>query len=358
MAVGSRFGVGAEPCFAGLSAPLNSLRRAPIFPSDCRPGMTGLSTRMMAASRPPRRGPDAVRALRGAMQGALAARRSRLAVRMPDGAELGIERGSKGNESAGDAPGVVRGDRELARCVVALFEGTGLSVCTVFPTRGEMDAARIRWGAPSAVECAFDFWTTTSGKARKGNPGKGSGSPAAKGGTGRVGRPSAGLGFGSPAVAAGSPSNAVAANPGDIVAACAHDVYIVVSPRQQAMARVMQLCQSLGDDHLVVVLNCRAEAMRGLPADVACFFAETSSEFEDVYLWMPNPSSAFAGGVLFREFPGNYTLCRRTPLNTLQVLLESDARPSVDEITNALRAEAEKPSNTIFNKVADFLDKR
>jgi hypothetical protein len=153
-------------------------------------------------------------------------------------------------------------------------------------------------------------------------------------------------------------ATAVSRNPGDIVRARAHEVYIVVAPRQQAMARVMQLCGSLGDDHLVIVVNCRVDAMRGLPSDVAAFFSDASAEFEDVYLWKPDPSPTFAGGVLFREFPNNYVLCRRTPLGTLQVLLESEDRPSTDKITGTLRSEAEKPSNTIFNKFADFLDKR
>jgi hypothetical protein len=141
---------GVSPAFCTPTVPLTG--RAPLVPAACsRPRRA--SKLRMAAPGPPRQVRGAVGALRDAMQAALTARRSRLAVRLPDGARLGLEKGGGGGEGAA---AYVRGDRELARCVAALFEGTGLKVCIAFSGGGEMRAGKKAFGPMS--ECEFDCW--------------------------------------------------------------------------------------------------------------------------------------------------------------------------------------------------------
>lgn len=293
----------------------------------------------MATAGPPRRVGAAVQELRKAMQSALQARQSRLAVRLPDGARLGLEKGG-----ADGAAGFVRGDRELARCVSALFDKTGLSTCVVFPAAGEMRAAIKSFG-PMA-ECRFDCWesaaagTAVAGASRKERRKK------ARGGERRQGASGAGAGFGA------APSEPEVA-PGSVMNSSKFDVYIVVAPKQSCLARVQQLAERYGDETLVILVNGRVESMQGLPASTMQYFGD----FEDVYFWSPDPSPSFQGGVLFRSFPNNWIVGRVTPIGTLQTLMDVEERPSVDEVTNVLREEAEKPSTNIINKVSDFLGK-
>lgn len=295
----------------------------------------------MGTAGPPRRVGAAVQELRAAMQSALSARQSRLAVRLPDGARLGLEKGG-----ADGTAGFVRGDRELARCVAALFEKTGLSVCVILPAAGEMRAAVKSFG-PMA-ECQFDCWESaaagagSTGASRKERRKKARGSSRGPAATG------AGAGFGGAA-----PSDADSTIPGSVMKSRKFDVYIVVAPKQSCMARVQQLGERHGDETLVILLNGRVESMQGLPPTTVEHFMG----YEDVYYWSPDPSPAFQGGVLFRRFPDNWVVGRMTPIGTLQTLLDVEERPSIDSVTGVLRDEAEKPATGAINKVADFFNK-
>lgn len=298
----------------------------------------------MAAPGPPRQVKGAVKELRGAMQAALTARRSRLALRLPDGARLGLE---KARSSADGAAGFVRGDRELARCTAALFEGTGLKTCVVFPAAGEMRAAIKAFGP--LAECSFDCWEEGGSGSSGGGGGAGGKRKRRAGAGGGGGRGSGGFG------AQVQSTAAAPLVPGAVMLAGDADVYIVVGPKQSQMARVRALCDTFGDDVLVVLVNGRMEVMQGLPAAVEEYMAD---RFEDVFYWGMDPSPAFSGGVLFRQYPEDWIVGRATPLGTLQRLSETSERPSVDEITALLREEAEKPATGVLNKVAKFIDNR
>jgi Domain of unknown function (DUF1995) len=296
------------------------------------------------------------------MQSALTARQSRLAVVLPAGARLGMEKAgvSETVESSNE-----RGDRELARCIVGLFEGTELSCCAVFATRNEMDAAVKKFGP--LIECAFDYWTESV-------PSRGSVAREKKSRK-FAGRQAGGFGAAPPAVVGGAAKGGnevvVATAPGAVIwdSSTEFDVYIVVAPRQGSMARVRQLCSQFGDEKLVILANTRVDDMRGLPLDVASYFCNSegksgdsigtgsASTFEDVYYWKPDPSPKFVGGVLFRSFPDDWVLCRAAPLAGLKRLLESPTRPSADAIADALRAEADKPTAGIMDNVTKFLGK-
>lgn len=313
----------------------------------------------MDAALPPRRVGAAVSELRKAMQAALSARRSRLSVNLPDGARLGLEKGDAIGEASNS---LVQGDRELARCLVALFEGTGLSVCTIFSTVTEMNMTAKRWGP--LVECNLDCWeavrtgsSPSASAARKAKRRARRGPPQTKTTSAREG----GGGFGAVRrdVDDSTPSKlAVANSPGEMVSQGEFDVYIVVSPRKESLAKVMKLCNRFGDDKLVVLANARVHQMDGLSKSAASFFADGGDSFEDVYLWRPDPSREFSGGVLYRAFPNDYVLCRQTPVGVMQRLLEAEQLPSDADITQALRDEASKPTTGLLNRVAGLLDRR
>jgi Domain of unknown function (DUF1995) len=305
---------------------------------------------------------DAVREMRSAMQSALTARQSRLSITLPSGSRLGMEKAGVSEDTRSSD---IRGDRELARCIASLFEGTGLSVCVLFATRGEMEAAVNKFGP--LTECAFDFWTETAA---------GSGNATREKRNRRLANRQGG-GFGEPSPASRLTTNnisnrvVVATAPGSVLndENTDIDVYIIIAPRQASMAKVRQLCSKYGDEKLVILANARVDDMRGLPSDVAGFFyngngkdksigAGQTSKFEDVYFMKPDPSPDFAGGVLFRQFPDDWVLCRQSPVVGLVRLLESSVRPSGGDIIAALRAEAEKPTMGLLNNFNDLLGKR
>lgn len=274
------------------------------------------------------------------MQAALTARQSRLAVRLPDGARLGIEKGGSG--SGEGAASFVRGDRELARALVALFDDTGLKVCVVFPGAGEMRAAVKSFGP--LAECVFDCWEDGGGEKKKGKK-KGGGVKAS----------GAGAGFGGAGVGMDRDGGGSGHVAGEVMMSGGIDVYIVVGPKQSQMARLRQLAGRFGDEVLVIGANLRVEDMKGLPSNVEEF---VQSEFEDVYYWGVNPSPRWTGGILFRAYPNDWVVGRATPIGTLQRLLETAVRPSVDDVTLCLKAEADKPTTGVLNKVVSFLEKK
>lgn len=303
----------------------------------------------------------AVQDIRAAMQTALTARHSRLAVYLPEAARLGMENVRKADETDVTAS-IIRGDRELARCLIGLFEGTGLKVCAVFAENSEMEAAKTKFGP--LLECSYDCWTysNTENEQSAFSALTNSSSPK-KSSSNRKRRSrasAAGAGFG----AVSSPDSDANVSPGAVLADHKFDVYIVVAPKQKSMARVRRLCEKFGNDTLIILANARVEDMKGMPKDVSDYFSTNCAgndrqqgPFEDVYYWKPDPCPNFAGGVLFRKFPDDWVLCRATPLGTVQRIFECPNRPTSEDITSALRAEAEKPATGILNRVADFINK-
>lgn len=198
------------------------------------------------------------------MQGALRARVSRAAVELPPGARLGTEKRSE------DASQSAAGDRELCRILVAMFEGTGLSVHAMFSAPGLVKAAKKAWGP--LVECSIGTWDEIGGKKKKGKGGKKAGFGAA-------------------------PTSTPF---GDGI-----DVLLVVAPTAAQMGKVKLLGEQWGMDKLIILLNCQVDDDQ-VPVHLTKYVDE---EFEQVYFYRPNPHPKWSGGVLFRKFPDGMLSC-------------------------------------------------
>lgn len=296
--------------------------RVTTLPSHrIRPTTHHISPRCVA--KPPRRISAVAKDLREALQSSLQARTSRIDVRLPTGAKLGNEK--RGDEEPNRRR--VAGDRELARIISGMFEGTGLSVCIAFATEAEMSAAKKMWGP---VQCRLECW----GKAPSGGRARGKGAKKSKAGFGK-------------------PGSAADGGGGSIHAEDDTDVYIVVGGGAPFMSRVRAVADSFGQDKLVIVANGNS-ALEQLPIDVARYW---DAEFESVYHYAPNPHPKWSGGVLFRKFPDKWVFCRLTGVRMLQELIVSESRPTMDEIGDALQTEGTKPENGLLKKITGFMDR-
>lgn len=212
---------------------------------------------------PPRRIAAVAKDLQQALQTSLQSRISRISITLPVGAKLGTE--ARPNDEH-ITQRQKAGDRELARILAAMFEGTGVKVRVIFEAPGDRNAASKLWGKRLECEIA-DLAERKGGRKRD----KGSG-----GGGGGFGR---------------------TANGSDLQPDV--DAYIVVGGSASYMNGVRRLAQEKGMDTLIIVANLDSEAAR-MPLDLQRFLHD---EFVSVYHYEPNPHPRWKGGVLFRKFP-------------------------------------------------------
>lgn len=230
----------------------------------------------VCVSRPPKRIGSVAKDLQSALQLSLQSRTSRIDLRLPSGARLGIE------PRTSDEDVIQRrqaGDREAARLVAAMFEGTGLSVSVVFESARQSAAARKKWGP---VESGVEDWGNRKegGSKKKGKKRKGFGSSSEAEEKGKV------------------------------------DVYVMAGGGVAFLERVRLFAGSVGMDTLVILVNANSE-LDTLPIDLECWKAD---EFESVYHYEPDPHPMWNGGVLFRKFPdGTFLL----PNGSLVVIIGS-----------------------------------
>lgn len=292
--------------------------RAPSSPA------TSLSRppRWVCAAQPPRRIGAVAKDLQEALQSALGARCSRGLIELPAGARLGTEKRPKSED--GNSNG--NGNRELARILAGMFEGTGLKVRVIFNCDEHARAARKKWGP--LVECAISDWdggkTPKNQKAKK--------------------KKSAG-GFGKKAAAEVVPVSKEAGSDENC------DVFLIVAPLSSQLPKVKRLSTTWGMDKLILLLNADSNSTNA-PVDTVRFVRE---EFERVYVYRPNPHPQWTGGVLFRKYPDKWVLCRQSAVGMLNELLCQDEEPTLDEIGAKLKDEGAKPGTDILNKITTFL---
>jgi len=271
-----------------------------------------------------------------------------MVVELPPGARFGVEKKAAaaadgGGGADGNAPpspaAVAVSDRELARLVVAMFDGLGLGVVALFRDPSAAAAARKAWGP--TVDAAVTSWADTA----SGEP-----PPAvALGAKKRAAKPRRGGGFGAPAAPAAPPP------PPPKLYGPGTDVVVVVSPGGAQLARLARLAADAGPGTVLLVLNGRLDGAAYPSPAVKAAFVGDAAVWERVYLFRPAPHPGWAGGVLYRRFPEPYVLCRKARLGPPTRLAEwADAPPSLDALDAALRAAAEDepPGGGVLDRVA------
>lgn len=264
---------GSSLAFCTTAGPLQIVRRNKPVRGARRCNVVVL------AAHPPRRVGAVAKDLRQALQLSLQSRMSRVDVRLPMGARLGTEKRQDPDDESLDTRRK-SGDRELARVLAGMFEGTGLNSVVAFSSKYEREAAVKLWGPISFSVVSWD-----SGSGRTGNSRRRSQSSS------KVKKQSGKGGFG-PTL-----NEQKSEDP---------DVYITVGGGAGFLARVRSLAQSVGMDKLVIVANGNS-LDDTLPVDLQRYFDD---EFESVYHYQPNPHPQWNGGVLFRKFPDGMSSAR------------------------------------------------
>ncbi|GAB0492951.1 hypothetical protein MMPV_004222 [Pyropia vietnamensis] len=310
---------------------------APSLPTSL-PAFSGALPPCMAAPLPPRNIGGTTKALKAALQAALQSRLSRMVVELPVGARYGVEKASvdgsddasAGADAAPTAASVAVSDRELARLVVAMFAGNGLGIVTLFRDAAAAAAATKAWGRVATADCTVTSWDAVGVGSDGGINGL---AKKKKQKTKAGGRKGGGF---------GAPPPPAPVKPAPTLYGAGTDVVLVVAPGPSQLARLARLSDEAGPGTVLVILNGRLDNVAHPSPALRDHFTGNESPWTRVLVFRPGPHPGWAGGVLYRQFPEPYVLCRKARLGPPIRLAEfADAPPSLDEIDATLRATSE-----------------
>lgn len=335
------------------SAAAFSMAAAPRAHAHCSALPRGAALRMAGVVTLPRNLKEVVAQIRESTQGALSARKSRLSVEMPVGFEFGME-GEKAKRKGGakllSSADIERSNREFARLFVGMFEGTGLVPLILFPAANEAAAAKKLWDAPG-LEARVQALVPAGGGSYEGggaaaaapNVPKSSAAKAAGGGGGFGGGATARSGKKGRAKG-GSAKQAL--RPLTRIPEGA-EVVVAVAPLEAQLSVLRDYCDQSGMDKLVILLNPRLDTAGEKSAASRAYFADGGDGgFETAYAFVTQPlgveSKATPDGdplVLWRAYPGEWSLARKPTIGPPRALIVGEDRPSLAAMEEAVAAE-------------------
>mmetsp|Transcript_18854 Transcript_18854/g.36672 ORF Transcript_18854/g.36672 Transcript_18854/m.36672 type:complete len:297 (+) Transcript_18854:28-918(+) len=286
----------------------------------------------MMAKGLPRNIKETVSQLRESLQKCLSDRNSRMMIEMPYGANFGVE-GEKTKETGaipmGDNPEEgFRSDRELARVVCEMFQGTELEstmVCA-FSDQPLAAKAKKKWGDSfKGNVIVFD------------SKGKKAASKKSKGGGGFGAKPDTTQQPKTSAVPDGT------------------EVLLVVAPKTQQLKQIETISREVGMGCLVILINPRLSELKFESPQQQ---ENLESEFETVFHLQPNPVPTWNGGLLYKSYPDDWTLAIPRKIGPPRVLATSSEQWSVEEMEAVLKGEQDKdddPAGDIFSGVGDSI---
>jgi len=312
----------------------------------------GAALHMAGVATLPRNLKEVVAQIRESTQGALSARESRLSVEMPVGFEFGME-GEKAKRKGGakllGSADIERSNREFARLFVGMFEGTGLVPLILFPAASEAAAAKKLWAAPG-LEARVQALVPAGGGSYEGGGAAAAPnvpkSSAAKAGGG-------GGGFGGGATArSGKKGRAKGGSANQALRPLTRipegaEVVVAVAPLEAQLSVLRDYCDQSGMDKLVILLNPRLDTAGEKSAASRAYFADGGDGgFETAYAFVTQPlgveSKATPDGdplVLWRAYPGEWSLARKPTIGPPRALIVGEDRPSLAAMEEAVAAE-------------------
>jgi hypothetical protein len=259
----------------------------------------------------PRDVKEAVKTCREATQEALKNRISRMDIEFPVGAKFNIEKG-EARRNAGETPTkdeLDRSDRELARLFVDMFQPVGGDrIAVVFADVSAADKARKTWkGDTTAISniVSLDRRKSQASKKKK----KNSKGFAAK-------------------LAAEVEGEMDMSGPFRLPGKT--EVALFVAPGPKELITVEKICQEVGMETLVVLLNARLSAVSnfGSAATAELFLGK----FESVFSLTAGPQDAAPGCLLYRAYPGRWVVARKPAVGQPKAVLEQSEKPTPDQV--------------------------
>lgn len=267
----------------------------------------------------PRNVKDAVTACRSSVQEALGQRLSRMAIEFPVGTKFGVEAVPDNKKTSTDTAAptrddFLRSDRELARLFVDMFQPVGgENIAVVFADMEQAEAASNKWRSDATAQCRI---SSLDGKKKR----KAAAKKKTKGFAAKL------------AAEIGDDDES-----GPFRLTENTEVALFVAPSTaKELATIERICHDVGMGTLVILLNARIGTIDSFPTPTA----ETlyKQGFESVFCLSAADQAAAPNCLLYRAFPGPWSLARKPRVGQPKPLLTMDARPTVEEYRAAHEA--------------------
>lgn len=271
----------------------------------------------------PRDVKEAVSRCRAAVQEALQNRMSRMDIEMPVGTKFGIEKSRKtktvvkkdDGEKIPSKDDFDTSDRELARIFVEMFQPLGGShISVVFNEEGLSDAAKKKWKGDSSASCNI----VTMGRRSKSRP-----NAKKKKSRGFAAKMEAEVGSLSDEDGSGKAFKL----PKDT------EFALFVAPGPKELVLIEKICNEVGMDTLIVLLNARLSKIENFGSDASKdLFLQ---EFEPVFHLRAAPQDVAPGCLLHRSYPGDWVVARKPKVGQPKVILTQPEIPTMGQCRDA-----------------------
>mmetsp|Transcript_13520 Transcript_13520/g.19947 ORF Transcript_13520/g.19947 Transcript_13520/m.19947 type:complete len:352 (+) Transcript_13520:246-1301(+) len=294
----------------------------------------------------PRDVKEAVSKCRAAVQEALQNRMSRMDVEMPVGTKFGIEKGRKAKtvvkkddgEKIPSKEDFDASDRELARIFVEMFQPLGGNhISVVFNEEGLSNAAKTKWKGDSSASCnIFTMGRRSKNRstAKKKKP------------RGFAAKMEAEVGSLSDEGGSGEAFKL----PKDT------ELALFVAPGPKELILIEKICNEVGMDTLIVLLNARLSKIENFGSDGAKdLFLQ---EFEPVFHLRAAPQDVAPGCLLHRSYPGDWVVARKPKVGQPKVILTQPEIPTMEQCRAAYDSielsEVEKGVENVLENVSGW----
>ena len=272
----------------------------------------------------PRDVKEAVSRCREATQEALKNRISRMDVEFPVGTKFGVEKSTKKKKKRSDSSDgkptreqLQQSDRELARLFVEMFQPVGgerIAVC--FADSDQADAANKKWTndyTASSVILSMDRRRSSLGKKKKAN--------------------TKSKGFAAKLTAEIEDTGEQQSSGARFQLPDNTEVAIFVAPGPRELVVIEKICDTVGMDTLVVLLNARLSTMPtfGSAAATELF----TKQFDTIFHLAAAPQEAAPSCLLYCAYPGDWVLARKPVVGQPKTILTQASRPTDDECRDA-----------------------
>jgi len=257
---------------------------------------------------------EAVKKCREATQEALQKQKSRMDIEFPVGTKFNVERLPKKKNTQKKQPptqaDLQRSDRELARIFVDMFQPVGGDqIAVVFNDVDAADEAKKKWKDDSTAKSRI-----LSLDRRKSDQKKKKTVTKKKGFAAKLAQEMADGG-----------------NTGETTSGPFHlpdntEVAMFVAPGPKELIIVEKICQQAGMETLIVLLNARTSLIEQWNTEEAAQLFQ--HEFETVFHLAAAPQDVAPNCLLYRAYPGKWTMARKPAVGAPLTILSSDERPN------------------------------
>eukprot|EP00980_Cylindrotheca_fusiformis_P000305 scaffold73_cov118-Cylindrotheca_fusiformis.AAC.1 len=264
----------------------------------------------------PRDVKDAVSRCKTATQEALKSQISRMDIEFPVGTKFGVEKYPKNKSSSDGGPTQAvlnQSDRELARLFVDMFQPVGgENIVVAFTDQTLADAAKKKWKGDPTASSRILAMNRKKGSAKTKKV-------KAKGFAAKLA-----------AEIDDSPDTGPFALPDGT------QVAIFVSPGPKELPVIEKICNQVGMETCVILLNARLSKISNFGTETAATLF--NEEFKSVFALTAAPQDVAPNCLLYHAYPTSWTLARKPKVGQPKPILTQNTRPTDEECEAAFNS--------------------